>query len=76
MRSFGLLHPRSPTDNARHKVGTRRCHDPAAEHRLQRSGFHIVHALWVGVIIKMSTDQNATSHPRGMILRSFRRGWL
>jgi len=38
--------------------------------------FHIVHALWVGVIIKMSTDQNATSHPRGMILRSFRRGWL
>jgi len=34
----------------------------------QCSGFYIAHAPVVGVMIKMSADQNATSHPRGMTL--------
>jgi hypothetical protein len=60
-RSFDLLHRRSPCYNARYEVGSRWCHDPGAQHRLQSSGFHIAHAAFVRAIIRQAifkTRQN------------------
>jgi hypothetical protein len=64
-RSFDLLHRRSPCYNARYEVGTRWCHNPGAQPRLQSSGFHIAHAVFVRAVIRQAIFKlDKTSAPK------------